>query len=118
MDLVDYEQEPYDQVLKDFGDFASRLDNVTELTFVPISALKGDNVVERSENMTWYKGPSLLYHLETVYVGSDANHVDARFPSDVPFSAWSSMSARPAASSTSFASSSPRTWRQACGKLL
>jgi sulfate adenylyltransferase subunit 1 len=80
MDLVDYEQAPYEQILKDFGDFASRLDNVTELTFVPISALKGDNVVERSENMPWYKGPSLLYHLETVYVGSDANHVDARFP--------------------------------------
>jgi len=57
MDLVDYEQAPYEQVLKDFGDFASRLDNVTELTFIPISALKGGNVVERSENMPWYKGP-------------------------------------------------------------
>ena len=80
MDLVGYDQESYEKVLKEFGDFASRLDNVTELTFVPISALKGDNVVERSENMPWYRGPSLLYHLETVYVGSDANHVDARFP--------------------------------------
>jgi len=50
------------------------------LTFIPISALKGDNVVDRSENMTWFEGPPLLYHLENVYVGSDANHVDARFP--------------------------------------
>ena len=80
MDLVGYDQDPYDKVLKEFGDFASRLDNVTELTFIPISALKGDNVVERSGNMPWYKGLPLLYHLETVYVGSDANHVDARFP--------------------------------------
>lgn len=80
MDLVGYDQGAYDKVLKEFADFASRLENVTELTFIPISALKGDNVVDRSENMPWYKGPPLLYHLETVYVGSDANHVDARFP--------------------------------------
>ncbi len=80
MDLVEYEQASFDKATKEFGDFVSRLDNVTELTFIPISALKGDNVVERSENMPWYEGPPLLYHLETVYVGSDANHVDARFP--------------------------------------
>ncbi len=80
MDLVGYDQGAYDKVLKEFADFASRLENVTELTFIPISALKGDNVVDRSENMPWYKGSPLLYHLETVYVGSDANHVDARFP--------------------------------------
>jgi len=80
MDLVNYEEEAYEKVLRQFSEFASRLENVSELTFIPLSALKGDNVVERSENMPWYKGAPLLYHLENVYVGSDANHVDARFP--------------------------------------
>ena len=80
MDLVNYEEDSYEKVLRQFSEFASRLENVSELTFIPLSALKGDNVVERSENMPWYKGASLLYHLENVYVGSDANHVDARFP--------------------------------------
>ena len=80
MDLVGYEEAAYVKVLEQFTDFASRLENVTDITFIPISALKGDNVVDRSENMTWYKGPPLLYHLENVYVGSDFNHVDARFP--------------------------------------
>ena len=50
------------------------------MTAIPISALHGDNVVEKSENMDWYEGPSMLYHLENVYIGSDQNHVDARFP--------------------------------------
>tara|TARA_B100002019_G_scaffold123033_1_gene105861 strand:- start:113 stop:1387 length:1275 start_codon:yes stop_codon:yes gene_type:complete len=80
MDLVGYEEAAYIKVLEQFTDFASRLENVTDITFIPLSALKGDNVVDRSENMTWYKGPPLLYHLENVYVGSDFNHVDARFP--------------------------------------
>ena len=80
MDLVGYKEEAYHQIVAEYRDFVSRLENVTELTFLPISALKGDNVVERSENMPWYEGPPLLYHLENVYVGSDANHVDARFP--------------------------------------
>lgn len=80
MDLVDYDQISYEKILSQFTDFASRLENVTDLTFIPISALKGDNVVERSENMPWYKGAPLLYHLENVYVGSDFNHIDARFP--------------------------------------
>ena len=80
MDLVGYEEEAYGKVLHQFMEFSSRLENLTELTFIPISALKGDNVVDRSENMDWYKGPPLLYHLENVYVGSDANHIDARFP--------------------------------------
>lgn len=80
MDLVGYEGEAYGKVLQQFMEFSSRLENLTELTFIPISALKGDNVVDRSENMDWYKGPPLLYHLENVYVGSDANHIDARFP--------------------------------------
>ena len=80
MDLVGYEENAYIKVLEQFTDFASRLENVTDITFIPISALKGDNVVDRSENMPWYKGPPLLYHLENVYVGSDSNHIDARFP--------------------------------------
>ena len=80
MDLVGYDEKVYLRVLKQYRDFASRLENVTDLTFIPISALKGDNVVDRSENMSWFKGPPLLYHLENVYVGSDANHVDSRFP--------------------------------------
>ena len=80
MDLVGYDEEVYGKVLQQFMEFSSRLENLTELTFIPISALKGDNVVDRSENMAWYKGPPLLYHLENIYVGSDANHIDARFP--------------------------------------
>ena len=80
MDLVGYEESSYIKILEQFSDFASRLENVTDITFIPISALKGDNVVDRSPNMTWYKGPPLLYHLENVYVGSDFNHIDARFP--------------------------------------
>ncbi|MBO93887.1 MAG: sulfate adenylyltransferase, partial [Opitutales bacterium] len=80
MDLVGYEQAAFDKVRREFGDFASRLENITDLTFFPISALKGDNIVEKSESMPWYEGPPLLYYLEMVYVGSDANHVDARFP--------------------------------------
>ena len=80
MDLVDYDQAAYEKILNQFTDFASRLENVTDLTFIPISALKGDNVVDLSANMPWYKGAPLLYHLENVYVGSDFNHIDARFP--------------------------------------
>ena len=80
MDLVGYEEEAYEKVLRQFSDFASRLENISEVTFIPLSALKGDNIVERSENMPWYKGAPLLYHLENVYIGSDANHVDSRFP--------------------------------------
>jgi len=80
MDLVDWSQETYGQIKADFENFASRLDNLVEITFIPISALLGDNVVDKSSNMPWYQGPALLYHLETVYVGAHENHVDARFP--------------------------------------
>lgn len=80
MDLVDYQQETYDAIVAEFQDFASRLDNIVEITFIPISALRGDNVFDPSEQMPWYGGPTLLHHLETVYVGSEENHVDARFP--------------------------------------
>ncbi len=79
MDLVDWSEDRFNQVVADYKDFVSRLD-IPEITFIPISALRGDNVVHKSGNMPWYQGSSLLYHLETVYVGSDANHVDPRFP--------------------------------------
>lgn len=80
MDLVDYSEEVYNQIISDFRDFASRLDNIVEITDIPISALNGDNVVDKSDHMAWYQGPTLLYHLEHVYVGGEENHVDARFP--------------------------------------
>jgi len=80
MDLVDYSEEVYNKIVSDFRDFASRLDNIVEITDIPISALNGDNVVDKSESMSWYQGPTLLYHLEHVYVGGEENHVDARFP--------------------------------------
>jgi bifunctional enzyme CysN/CysC len=79
MDLVDYDEVVYDHIVEDFSRWASRLD-VGDVTFIPISALHGDNVVERSERMPWYDGPSLLYHLEHVHVASDRNLQDARFP--------------------------------------
>ncbi len=80
MDLVDYSEEVYTNIVKDFREFASRLDNIVEITDIPISALNGDNVVDKSEHMPWYQGPTFLYHLENVYVGGEENHVDARFP--------------------------------------
>jgi len=80
MDLVDYSEEVFNKIVSDFREFASRLDSIVEITAIPISALNGDNVVEKSENMGWYQGPTFLYHLENVYVGGEENHVDARFP--------------------------------------
>ena len=80
MDLVDHSEDVYDKIVEEFRDFASRLDNIVDVTFIPLSALRGDNVVDKSENMPWYEGPTLLYHLETVYLGSEENHVEARFP--------------------------------------
>lgn len=80
MDLVDYKEEVYQKIVEDFTAFASRLRGVVDLTFIPISALNGDNVVDSSTKMPWYQGPALLYHLEHVYIASDDNHVDARLP--------------------------------------
>ena len=80
MDLVDYDQEVFDRIVVEFKEFASRLGNLIDVTFIPISALHGDNVVDKSEAMSWYQGSTMLYHLETVYIGSDQNHVHARFP--------------------------------------
>lgn len=80
MDMVAYDEELYHNIVDQFKDFASRLDNFVDVTFIPISALHGDNVVDKSANMPWYGGPTLLYHLENVYVGTTENHVEARFP--------------------------------------
>jgi bifunctional enzyme CysN/CysC len=79
MDLVDYSAEVYDTIRSEFKEFATRLD-VSDLVFIPVSALEGDNVVTRSANMPWYEGPSLLHHLEEVHIASDRNLIDARFP--------------------------------------
>jgi sulfate adenylyltransferase subunit 1 len=80
MDLVDYDEKIYDKIVKEYESFASRLDNIIGIQTIPISALNGDNVVDRSENTPWYEGSSLLYHLENVYIGGEENHIDARFP--------------------------------------
>lgn len=79
MDLVDYSQEVYESIRDDFEDFASKLD-VHDVNFIPISALKGDNIVDRSRNMNWYEGATLLYYLENVHIASDYNFIDVRFP--------------------------------------
>jgi bifunctional enzyme CysN/CysC len=79
MDLVDYDQGVFDQIADEFSAFGTKLD-IGDLTFIPISALHGDNVVERSANMPWYDGPSLLHHLEHLHIASDRNLIDVRFP--------------------------------------
>ncbi|UAM96643.1 50S ribosome-binding GTPase [Polaribacter litorisediminis] len=79
MDLVEYSQEVYDTIVQDFKAFSSKL-AIADVQFIPISALNGDNVVNRSEKMDWYEGSTLMYHLETVHISSDYNHVDCRFP--------------------------------------
>jgi bifunctional enzyme CysN/CysC len=79
MDLVDYAQEVFEAISDEFTRFATKLD-VPDLTVIPISALHGDNIVTRSQNMPWYEGSSLLHHLEHVHVSSDRNLIDVRFP--------------------------------------
>lgn len=79
MDLVDYSQDVYNQIVEDYSIFASKLD-IKDITFIPISALAGDNVVNRSTNMPWYEGTTLIYHLENVHIAGDHNHIDCRFP--------------------------------------
>lgn len=79
MDLVDYSEEIYEQIKQDFEQFAYKLD-VNDVHFIPISALKGDNIVDKSENMPWYGGGTLLYYLENVHIGSDHNFIDCRLP--------------------------------------
>jgi sulfate adenylyltransferase subunit 1 len=79
MDLVGYSEDVFNRIVAGFTAFASRLE-VPEIKFIPISALVGDNVVEKSPRMPWHLGSPLLYTLETIYIGQDHNHVDARFP--------------------------------------
>jgi sulfate adenylyltransferase subunit 1 len=79
MDLVDWSEDRFNQIEDEFRNFAARLD-VQDIAFIPVSALTGANVVEHSRDMTWYHGPTLLYHLETVHIGSDRNLIDVRFP--------------------------------------
>ncbi|HEY2767338.1 MAG TPA: adenylyl-sulfate kinase [Solirubrobacteraceae bacterium] len=79
MDLVGYDEEVFAGIVEEFDGFAARLD-LSDVTFIPISALEGDNVVERSQAMPWYQGPPLLYHLEHVHIASDRNLIDVRFP--------------------------------------
>jgi len=79
MDLVDYSEEVYEQIKEEFTEFSYKLD-VKDVHFIPISALNGDNVVEKSTNMPWYGGSTLLYYLENVHIGSDDNFIDCRFP--------------------------------------
>jgi len=79
MDLVGYDPDVFESIRSEFREFAAKLD-IHDLAFVPISALHGDNVVERSANMPWYEGASLLHHLEEVHIASDRNLIDCRFP--------------------------------------
>ncbi len=79
MDLVDYKEEVYEEIKEDFEKFAAKLD-VKDVHFIPISALKGDNVVHRSDAMDWYDGSTLMYYLENVHIASDYNFIDPRFP--------------------------------------
>ncbi|WP_458628864.1 sulfate adenylyltransferase subunit 1 [Winogradskyella sp. PC D3.3] len=79
MDLVDYSEDVYNGIVSDFKAFSSKL-GISDIQFIPISALNGDNVVNRSKNMDWYQGSTLMYHLETVHISSDHNLVDCRFP--------------------------------------
>jgi sulfate adenylyltransferase subunit 1 len=82
MDLVNWDEAVYDQIVEQYKAFISRLD-IADVSFVPISALLGDNIVDRSENMSWYEGPTLLYLLENIHIASDQNHIDCRFPVQV-----------------------------------
>jgi len=79
MDLVQYDKEIYDKIVEDYKSFSSKL-NVKDIRFIPISALNGDNVVDKSLKMQWYNGNTLLYELENIHISSDHNHIDGRFP--------------------------------------
>ena len=79
MDLVDYDQDVFEKIKSDYEKFSSKL-NIKDIRFIPISALVGDNVVDKSENMSWYSGGTLLHQIENVHISSDLNHIDPRFP--------------------------------------
>jgi sulfate adenylyltransferase large subunit len=79
MDLVDFSQEVFEQICRDFGRFAAQL-RIADLYFIPISALHGDNIVTKSPRLPWFDGAALLHHLETVHIASDRNFSEMRFP--------------------------------------
>lgn len=79
MDLAEYSEERFNEIVDQYEEFAAKLD-VKDVRFIPISALHGDNVVNRSEKMPWFEGGTLLHTLETIHIGSDENHIDCRFP--------------------------------------
>jgi len=79
MDLVDYSEERFERIQRDFNGFSDKLD-IKDICFVPISALKGDNVVDRSASMPWYQGPTLMFLLENIHISNDQNFIDLRFP--------------------------------------
>lgn len=79
MDLVEYKEDVFTRIKEDFEDFSTKLE-IPDIRYLPISALKGDNVVDKSENMPWYNGSTLLYTLENVHIASDHNFIDPRFP--------------------------------------
>ena len=79
MDLVDYDETVFQRIADEFTEWAAKLE-ITDMTFIPISALHGDNVTAHSPNTPWYGGPTLLHHLEHLYIGSDRNLIDSRFP--------------------------------------
>ena len=79
MDIVDYSEDVYNSIVEDYQKFSSKLD-IQDVRFIPISALEGDNVVNPSNKIPWYSGGSLMYNLETIYISSDLNHIDARLP--------------------------------------
>ena len=79
MDLVDFKEERFDEIVEEYEDFASKLD-VDDIRFLPISALHGDNVVDKGNNVNWFKGATLLHTLETIHISSDRNMIDCRFP--------------------------------------
>ena len=79
MDLVDYQEEVFNKIKSDYEKFSSKL-NIKDVRFIPISALEGDNVVKKSDNMPWYKGGTLIHVLENIHISSDLNHVDCRLP--------------------------------------
>jgi bifunctional enzyme CysN/CysC len=79
MDLVDYSENIYGRIVDEYREFSEKLE-IHDVTFIPVSALKGDNVVEKSVNMPWYEGGTLLHYLENLHVSADRNLVDFRFP--------------------------------------
>ena len=79
MDLVGYDEEVFTRIQRELEDFSSKLE-VRDIRYIPMSALKGDMVVERGGNMDWYQGPTLMYLLENMHIAGDVNHIDRRFP--------------------------------------